>query len=141
MKAQNGFTLLEVMSVVGIIGTVASLGVPSYQDYVARAQVAEALQLVSSARSVVTEHYASYGEWPASLPESTLRTATYTAGIAIVAEPGSDAATLTATLKTEGVQHAIQGKSIRFRTTDGGQTWACGAPDISVRVLPQSCRG
>jgi type IV pilus assembly protein PilA len=140
MKAQRGFTMLELTSVVGIIGTVASLAVPAYQDYIARAQVAEALQLASAARTVVTEHYATYGEWPASLPDAALQSAKYTSGIALVAGEGSYAATLTATLKTTGVHHDIQGKAIRFETTDGGATWVCGAADISERVLPQACR-
>ena len=141
MNTQRGFTLLETMIVVTIVGTLASLSIPAYQEYIARGQVAEAVQLASAARAVATEHYALNGQWPEELPEgAAIESARYTAAIALVTEEGSPAATVTATLKEVGVQHDVQGKAIRFTTPDGGATWACQAVDIDERFLPQACR-
>lgn len=139
MNTQRGFTLLETMVVAGIIGTVASLAIPAYQGYVARAQVAEAVRLASAARTVVTEQYTLNGAWPEELAE--LEPAQYTASLTLASDGEAPEATLVATMKTSGVQHELQGKSIRFSTTDGGATWACTSTEIAQAFLPRACQG
>src|SRR5690554_1411179 len=62
---QKGFTLIELMIVVAIIGILAAVALPAYQDYTIRAQVSEGLSLGSGARTAVTEYYQQHGEWPA----------------------------------------------------------------------------
>src|SRR5690625_3337907 len=65
MKAvQKGFTLIELMIVVAIIGILAAVAIPAYQDYTTRAQVSEVLVIASSARGSVAEYFISMGEMP-----------------------------------------------------------------------------
>ena len=63
---QKGFTLIELMIVAAIIGILAAVAIPAYQDYTKRAHVAEGLLLASGVKSAVTEHFASEGVWPDS---------------------------------------------------------------------------
>jgi len=65
-QVQKGFTLIELMIVVAIIGILAAIAIPAYQDYTVRAQVTEGLNLASAVKASVAEHYATNGAWPAN---------------------------------------------------------------------------
>ncbi len=64
---QKGFTLIELMIVVAIIGILAAIAIPAYQDYTIRAQVTEGLNLASAVKASVAEFYANNGAWPVGL--------------------------------------------------------------------------
>ena len=66
-RIQKGFTLIELMIVVAIIGILAAIAIPAYQDYTIRAQVTEGLNLASSIKAAVAESFADKGVWPADL--------------------------------------------------------------------------
>jgi type IV pilus assembly protein PilA len=64
MKKQAGFTLIELMIVVAIVGILAAIAIPAYQDYIARSQVSEAVATTGAMKTALTEHFASQGTWP-----------------------------------------------------------------------------
>ncbi len=65
-KVQQGFTLIELMIVVAIIGILAAIAIPAYSDYTIRAQVSEGLNLSAGAKAAVTEFFQDRGTWPAN---------------------------------------------------------------------------
>ena len=67
---QKGFTLIELMIVVAIIGILAAIAIPAYQDYTIRAQVTEGLSLAGGVETAVAEFYANHGSWPTALQGS-----------------------------------------------------------------------
>jgi type IV pilus assembly protein PilA len=72
MKKQQGFTLIELMIVVAIIGILAAIAIPAYQDYTIRAQVSEGLNLSGGAKAAVTEFFQDRGSMPADNSEAGL---------------------------------------------------------------------
>jgi len=64
-KIQQGFTLIELMIVVAIIGILAAIAIPAYQNYTIRSQVTEGLTLADGWKTAIAEYYANTGNWPA----------------------------------------------------------------------------
>ena len=144
---QKGFTLIELMIVVAIIGILAAVAIPAYQDYIARAQVSEAVSLLGSGKTPFAEYFSSQGAWPSAASDVMGNTAgKYTAGISISASnttaPGS--VTLVATMQASGVNVNIASSTVGLNTTDGGKIWSCfttgtSAP-LNSKYVPSNCR-
>ncbi len=139
-KVQQGFTLIELMIVVAIIGILAAIAIPAYQDYTIRAQVSEGLNLGGGAKTAVSEYYQDRGAWPTDNNEAGLSVSTtiigkYVAGVAVA----SNVVTV-----TYGVDaHAtISGSTLLLTATDntGSIGWACSSSALADKHMPAACR-
>ncbi len=143
MKKQQGFTLIELMIVVAIIGILAAIAIPAYQDYTIRAQVTEGLNLSGGAKAAVTEFFQDRG----TLPGNNLL-----AGLAAPAEiQGKYVALVTVLNGVIDVQYGndahavIQGQALQLTpdtTQPGSVQWDCAsaATEIENKHLPAACR-
>ncbi len=156
---QKGFTLIELMIVVAIIGILAAIAIPAYQDYTQRAQVGEAMTLVSAAKTAIAEFAQTNGEYPAllDLPDLNIngtvigQYASFTVGDGdgVITASMADNTTLLAGQKPVGA--AITAKSVTFTPPTPADLAAgtvtvfkftCAAPvgGIPTKFLPSSCK-
>ena len=141
MKKQQGFTLIELMIVVAIIGILSAIAVPAYQDYTKRTKVSEGVNLVAPAKLAVAEYYDSKGTLPdgnttAGLSASTEIKGTYTTYVN-VATGG------VITMMVKGTNDTtLDGKTIIYTpTTNGGSvSWACTSGTVPGKFRPAACR-
>ncbi|MBH6651027.1 pilin, partial [Neisseria meningitidis] len=126
---QKGFTLIELMIVIAIVGILAAVALPAYQDYTARAQVSEAILLAEGQKSAVTEYYLNHGEWPSNNTSAGVATSTDIKG-KYVKEVKVANGVITATMLSTGVNKEIQGKKLSLwaKRQDGSVKWFCGQP-------------
>ncbi|EMT3252920.1 pilin [Neisseria gonorrhoeae] len=157
---QKGFTLIELMIVIAIVGILAAVALPAYQDYTARAQVSEAILLAEGQKSAVTEYYLNHGEWPedngaAGVASSGEIKGKYVKSVTVAK------GVVTAEMASTGVNKEIQGKrlSLWAKRENGSVKWFCGQPvtrdnavtddttgngndanKIETKHLPSTCR-
>ncbi|HEZ6430468.1 TPA: pilin [Neisseria meningitidis] len=126
---QKGFTLIELMIVIAIVGILAAVALPAYQDYTARAQVSEAILLAEGQKSAVTEYYLNHGIWPANNNSAGVATSTDIKG-KYVEKVEVAKGVITATMLSTGVNKEIQGKKLSLwaKRQNGSVKWFCGQP-------------
>ena len=146
-QREQGFTLIELMIVVAIIGILAALAIPAYQDYTIRAQVSEGLSLAGGAKATMSEYYQDKGNWPTTNALAGLPTANQIKGkyVSDVTVTGTTAkGTITVKYGT-GANSKINGATLVLEGTDeqGSISWVCkGGTTLSgnEKWLPTACR-
>ncbi|WP_308425648.1 pilin [Marinobacterium nitratireducens] len=142
---QKGFTLIELMIVVAIIGILAALAIPAYQDYVARTQAAEALTIADSLKVDIQETYADYGACPltGSVAGVSTMEGNYVASVALSAS-GATTCVITSTYKGSGVAAGIQSKTLEISgdVSTGARNvkWVCTGGDLDDKYRPNACK-
>ncbi|HFC2260684.1 TPA: pilin, partial [Neisseria gonorrhoeae] len=109
---QKGFTLIELMIVIAIVGILAAVALPAYQDYTARAQVSEAILLAEGQKSAVTEYYLNHGEWPENNTSAGVASSPTDIKGKYVKSVTVAKGVVTAQMASTGVNKEIQGKKL-----------------------------
>lgn len=165
--SQSGFTLIELMIVVAIIGVLAAVAIPAYSNYTARTQASEAMGLLDGVRTAIQESYEVNGSWDVNVISAVLLSGKYVSAITDpnptvypnFATPGTTS--IQAEFRTVGVHPKIAGKKIHMYFNVLSETWSCANGDSSnnltatvtpttvaaignaplpVEVLPKSCQ-
>jgi type IV pilus assembly protein PilA len=155
---QKGFTLIELMIVVAIIGILAAIAIPAYQDYLIRSQVSEGLTMAAAAKASVAEFYANRGTWPADNSEAGLGNPSTIEG-KYVSEIEVDGGGITVTFGNEANAANLATETVGLQpgaSANGDVIWKCGNSDdpsgwgadvgsaastsVLGKYLPSSCR-
>ena len=157
MKAQmqKGFTLIELMIVVAIIGILAAVAIPAYQDYITRGQVAEAVGLGGGLKSPLAEYGADKNAWPVLLVEPMTTPIADQLNATLVGKYSTVSNTIGSTYPDGVITVTMDtgkavGTVLTFTTANGGSAWACGnstvdgvtgaGTTIDAKYLPNACK-
>lgn len=141
-RSQNGFTLIELMIVVAIIGILAAIALPQYQDYTKRTYVSEGLSLAVSAKTSVAEFYAQRGNWPSTNASAGLPSALSisSSGFNPVKTVSiSNGGVITVTFGSKVLDNVLL--TLTPKDNDGSISWTCrGSNNMKDRWLPTHCK-
>jgi type IV pilus assembly protein PilA len=145
-QVQQGFTLIELMIVIAIVGILAATALPAYQDYTVRAKMAEVVGIAAAAKASVSEYYVSMGEMPVDATAAGVNTSggqsTYVTTVAYTrasTNEGRIAYTLT------NLNSNVDTQVLEFAGTgsNDGIRWICNRPTgttVPAKYLPANCR-
>lgn len=141
---QKGFTLIELMIVVAIIGILAAIAIPAYQDYITRSKVSELVLAADACKTSVAEFYQTRASLPTDAATAGCNTnsSQYQTGLTVSATPSAGSITVTPNTTTLG--SSVTGTFILVptpgATTDLPLSWSCSPSTIPKKYLPANCR-
>jgi len=140
MKKEQGFTLIELMIVVAIIGILAAVALPAYQNYTNRAKVTEALSIAAAAKLAVAETFTATGALPTTNAAAGLPTNTDMSGTDVEKVDVGAAGLITVTFRAS-TNAVLSGTELRLTptTSAGSISWSCSSSILSA-ALPSNCR-
>jgi len=148
-KSVKGFTLIELMIVIAIIGILAAVALPRYQDYTVRAKVSELILAAGAAKLAVTESVQTHGVMPttANLVLGS-QTSQYVKSVAYTLGTGDSTTSVGVITVTGQLDPRLLDKTLTltgtYTTASGQTTWVCAAPTgdagIDAKYLPASCK-
>ena len=142
MKTLNkGFTLLELMAVIAVIGILLAIALPTYADYSARAKVSEGISLAGAAKTAVSEYRLSTSRWPSANASAGLPAAASITGHDVGSIAVSGAGLITVTFAS--MDPALHAKTLVLTPAYGGgsMTWSCNTGStLEEQYLPANCR-
>ena len=142
MSKQQGFTLIELMIVVAVIGILASIAIPAYSDYTRRTYLADALVVAAGVRVSVEEYKASMGVWPASNASAGLASPTAYWGAAIEQLTLESSGSIVL-IKVQLNQKVSSGAYVWLEPQEnvsGAFAWKCHGDATINRLMPSNCR-
>jgi type IV pilus assembly protein PilA len=138
---QKGFTLIELMIVVAIIGILAAIAIPAYSDYTERAKVSELVTMASACKASVTEFYQAQGTFPTTNDEAgcTSTTTDKITSLTVTGDATSGTITVVSALDKATGDYILVGTPVA--ADNDAVEWDCTTSDIEDKYLPANCRG
>lgn len=144
MKAiQKGFTLIELMIVIAIIGILAAIAIPAYQDYIVRAKVSEGISLASAAKAAVAETRQSLGRFATSQASYGLPAAASISGnnvTSVTVTPASGVITILYSAADANISGQTVIMTPTFAAGAGSMSWVCTGGTVQSKYRPANCR-